>query len=1292
MRIPHLIFGSFLFCGLLNAQTATTTTLSSVTPASPLFGQTVTLTAQVSPAAPGTVAFLDGGALVGVGTLNGSGVARATTLTLATGLHSLRAVYGGSTGYSSSQSAAMPYTVTAVAASAFAVAANYGSGTNPGSALVADFNGDGKADLAVATSSGVSVLLGNGDGTFQSAKNASAGVATGLAAGDFDADGKMDLVICGDYFYVVLLGNGDGTFRSFGYSLPGKSSSVAVGDLNGDGKADLVVALNGSQTCAGVCTWSDGSIGVLLGYGIGAFGNITQFTVPGSPAQILLADVNGDGKTDIVAANLGALTAQNSRTGSGMSVLLGKGDGTLQTAVTYAAGNGPNSVAAADFNGDGKLDVAVTNSGDNSVSILAGNADGTFHAAVSHPIGASPASLLSADLNGDGKVDLVIPAASGVAVLYGNGDGSFATPVSYAAGAMTSAAVVGDFNGDNRADLAVTKPSATDVGVWLGIQTGGVPTSTSTALSSSPNPSQYGQAVTLTATVSPSGTTGSVEFLDGTTVLGAGTLNGSGVAQISTSQLATGTRPLRAVYAGVTGTWQPSQSSVVTQTVRPVATFGFIGPTSYVTGGMPQCVVAADFNNDGKMDLAVGKFSDQSVAVMLGNGDGSFQTMSQALQQYSSVLAVGDFNGDGKPDLFIAGNAFQVLLGNGDGTFRNGGYPYNPATVSISVAVADFNGDGKTDVVVALYDGRILILPGNGDGTFQTPVAYYLSRNTPTSLAVGDFNGDGKPDLALGGTSNSVSIFLGNGDGTLQGPVAYGVSNQVKALTTADFNGDGKSDLAVVIGGTTSNNLAVFLGNGDGTFQGAVSYAGGLGPTAVTAGDFNGDGKLDLAVANTTGHPDVDVVLLGNGDGTFQPALMYSGGTGGYSIAAADFNGDGRADLATANYVSNDISILLGSGTATTPSYGFVPMYPCRIVDTRKTTGPFGGPRIAGGTSRDFAITASSCGVSPYARAYVINVTVVPSGKLGYLTVWPSGQDRPLASTLNSLDGRIKANAAIVPAGSGGAISVFASDDTDVVIDINGVFTSALYPTAQAFYPVTPCRIADTRKATGDLGGPSLAGGQSRTFPILSASGCNIPSTALAYSLNFAAIPHGPLGYLTAWPTGVTRPVVASLNAPTGAITANSAIMLRGAYGSVDVFASDATDLVIDITGYFAPAGTGGLYCYNVTPCRVLDTRKPAGSQPFNGKLDVDVAGSPCGIPSDAKAHVLSATVVPTAALGYLTLWPQGQTQPVVSTLNALDGTITSNLSLVPTTNGSISAFASNLTHLVLDIFGYFAQ
>jgi len=165
---------------------------------------------------------------------------------------------------------------------------------------------------------------------------------------------------------------------------------------------------------------------------------------------------------------------------------------------------------------------------------------------------------------------------------------------------------------------------------------------------------------------------------------------------------------------------------------------------------------------------------------------------------------------------------------------------------------------------------------------------------------------------------------------------------------------------------------------------------------------------------------------------------------------------------------------------------------------------------------------------------------------------------------------------------------------------------------------------------------------------------------------------------------------VASLNALT-AVTANAVIVAAGSDGNVDVFALHATDLVIDITGYFAPPGPGGLSLYNLAPCRVLDTRLPAGSAPFSGTLDTNVATSACGVPASGQAYVFSATVVPPGTLGYLTMWPQGQPQPLAATLNAVDGAVTSNLAIIPTTNGSVSSFARNPTHLVLDIFGYFA-
>jgi hypothetical protein len=167
--------------------------------------------------------------------------------------------------------------------------------------------------------------------------------------------------------------------------------------------------------------------------------------------------------------------------------------------------------------------------------------------------------------------------------------------------------------------------------------------------------------------------------------------------------------------------------------------------------------------------------------------------------------------------------------------------------------------------------------------------------------------------------------------------------------------------------------------------------------------------------------------------------------------------------------------------------------------------------------------------------------------------------------------------------------------------------------------------------------------------------------------------------------------VVATLNALTGTVTANAGIVPVGTGGSIDVYATNTTDLVVDINGYFGPAGPGGLSLYNLPPCRVLDTRKPSGSPPFSGTRDVNVGASLCGGTSAVQAYVFNATVVPPATLGFLTLWPQGNALPTVATLNALDAQITNNMAIVPTSNSQISAFGSNPTHLILDLFGYFA-
>lgn len=378
----------------------------------------------------------------------------------------------------------------------------------------------------------------------------------------------------------------------------------------------------------------------------------------------------------------------------------------------------------------------------------------------------------------------------------------------------------------------------------------------------------------------------------------------------------------------------------------------------------------------------------------------------------------------------------------------------------------------------------------------------------------------------------------------------------------------------------------------------------------------------------------------------------------------------------------------------------FVPIVPCRLVDTRENLGDFGRPALVAGAIRNFTVPSAACGVPASAAAYVLNATVVPKGPLGFITLWPTGRSKPFVSTLNSFDGRIKANAAIVPAGLNGAISVFATDATELVLDINGYFLPAGTSSGPlAFFPMEPCRILDTRNAAGPFGGPALAPATPRSFPIRSA--CGLPGSAQAYSINVTVVPAAPLSYLTVWPTGQPQPFVSTLNAPTGAIVANAAIVRAGTGGDLSFFATHATHLVVDIDGYFAPPGAPNAQrFFAIAPCRVSDTRNAAGALggPVLGATETRQwpvpQASGCAWPSPAAptAYSLNATVVPRSVLGFLTMWPAGQQRPLVSTLNASDDPAVANALIVPAgTAGAISSFVTDGTDLVLDANGYFA-
>ena len=392
----------------------------------------------------------------------------------------------------------------------------------------------------------------------------------------------------------------------------------------------------------------------------------------------------------------------------------------------------------------------------------------------------------------------------------------------------------------------------------------------------------------------------------------------------------------------------PRRHSLTLEALEDRTVPTFLPAVTFPVGVLPRAVTVADFNNDGKPDLAVvnagpSSASQSSVSVLLGNGSGSFQPAvttsvlnSGAGNGNAQSVAVGDFNRDGLPDLALntagpSGPAVEVLLGKGDGSFQPNHLILPVGQIPLSVAAGDFDGNGALDLVTANSQGTVSVLLGNGDGTFRPRVDLAVGA-APSAVAVGDFNGDGRLDVVTAQQlTDTVCVLLGHGDGTFARPLVFAASGQnftPQSMALGDVNGDGKLDLvikSVYFLDSDAFQVGVLLGRGDGTFQAPLlSAAQPDGSGDLALGDFNNDGRLDVAVADQLGASTGNLsVFAGNGDGTFQSLIrldLLTGGNDPLGVAAADLNGDGLVDLVAANASSSTVGVLVNTATAPAPA------------------------------------------------------------------------------------------------------------------------------------------------------------------------------------------------------------------------------------------------------------------------------------------------------------------------------------------------------------------------------------
>ncbi len=647
-----------------------------------------------------------------------------------------------------------------------------------------------------------------------------------FAIADFDRDGFLDAAVpSGTYEGSVVIHHGDGRggFRPAAFAAIGQSTyptTAAAADLNGDGFPDLIASKGFSQDF-----W------ILIADGLGGFGAPVTLSAGLVPRYVRAADLDSDGNVDLVAA------------GGSLSVLMGTGGGAFAPAVLLPVPDGVSDVAIADFDGDGILDLAAAG---NALSMFIGTGSGTFVPGPVTPL-ADPARLiLAAKLDPDGNVDLVASLGGfvlqpSVQVLLGEGNGGFTTGQTIDEGTQSPDLALGDLDGDGALDLLV--------GGLLKVYPGN------------------GDGTFAAA----------VETKVAASAVRAADMTGDGRADAV------------AVWSGV-----------YVMPGRP-GTYLETPPTVSAGDGPAAELTAASLDADGAPDLVVPQGIDGTVSVFLGTGGGAFEPATDfPAGPFARFVVAARLDADAAVDLAVLDDhGVSVLLGAGDGTF---GAPtdFAAGTFPSHAAAGDFNGDTKTDLVVLGFDAEILL--GDGNGGFGAPSV--LSDSSGSSVAVADLNHDGFQDIVVS-MSVDLAVYLGHGNGTFDDAAFFYASGGADPLVLADFDGDGNLDAPVA----STEGVAVLFGDGDGGFGPASPVVPGVsGRFAV--GDYNQDGDLDLAMTADNGA----LVALGDGAGGFGPPAAWVSVNGVIAMAPGDFDGDGKLDLATLGF--HDLATLLNTNCA----------------------------------------------------------------------------------------------------------------------------------------------------------------------------------------------------------------------------------------------------------------------------------------------------------------------------------------------------------------------------------------